>query len=166
MLLTPANRACLLPSFSPAARTRTQAAQPCLPSTCVCTWHDHVRVAQRQHVWKASDDMCAWRVHVRVAWRMADGSPARAREALAILDETSSLGGSLDDLLDRGVAAARTGHPLSASASFSELARKTRDEALIRRALLAVGPLPETSLPPGHRAALVKRLRAKLRATR
>jgi spermidine synthase len=53
-------------------------------------------------------------MRLRISWRLADGAPERAREALALVDELLPVTGALPDLVLRSRASAAVGDPVAA----------------------------------------------------
>ena len=103
---------------------------------------------------------------LRTRWRLADGTPALAREAVDLLDALISLGSRADDLRLRARAAAQAGDWGATVASLFELASRppaSLKTALLRDALALVGALPEQVVSAEDRSQLESRLRLGLR---
>jgi tetratricopeptide (TPR) repeat protein len=104
---------------------------------------------------------------LRCAWRLADGDPELAAEALQILDGIISHTRSLDDLTLRARAAAQAGYLAGALASIAELNRLAGNtnahRSSLREALDVVLELPHDAETSNFRARLVGVLRARVR---
>jgi hypothetical protein len=98
---------------------------------------------------------------LRVAWRIEAGEPARAREALELLDSDPRW--TSPRLATRAWAAALAGDVRAAETSLWELARApeaARTESVRRQALTALRKLPADAISAKRRSELVERLRA------
>ena len=103
---------------------------------------------------------------LRTRWRLANGTPALAREAVDLLDALISLGSRADDLRLRARAAAQAGDWGATVASLFELASRpsaSLKAPLLRDALALVGALPEQVVSAEDRSQLESRLRRGLR---
>jgi hypothetical protein len=104
---------------------------------------------------------------LRARWRLRDGTPESAAEALVLIDTLLPLGGSLGDLLLRAHAATVAGLPYGAASSLQELGRKAVAQpvhaGLLKDGLVALSALPEGSISPEFRRAVGSALRGKLR---
>lgn len=108
-------------------------------------------------------------VRLRAAWRTRSGEPARAREAVALLDPVLAFRNETEDLVRRARAAAAAGDTRAALASLTELAGRTgpRRADVVQlaacREILEGLELPPDLLPWGR--TLRARLQPPLGAT-
>ena len=101
---------------------------------------------------------------MRITWRMDDGTPARAEEALQLIDPLIIFGGTLSDLLLRAEASAAAGRVDYAWATLERFAQRLsaggRQPVLIRRALALSRLLPDREGSSGIRFALERYARS------
>jgi predicted membrane-bound spermidine synthase len=106
-------------------------------------------------------------VRLRVSWRLKDGSPVHARDAVALADQLVPISGSLDDRVLRARAAAAAGEPAGAMSDLFEIATRIRplpaNRSLARKALAVLAMLPHDSIRPEDRGRLQALLRRVIR---
>ncbi|MEE3325883.1 MAG: hypothetical protein VX252_00940 [Myxococcota bacterium] len=95
---------------------------------------------------------------LRVSWRVQDRTPARAEEAIQILDPLIVMGGSVNDLMNRAEAAAAAGRVDYAWATLDRILQRiraaSRPRVTLRRALDLARRLPAREGSAKTRAVL------------
>ena len=95
---------------------------------------------------------------LRILWRMADRTPVRSEEALAILDPLIMMGGPLQDLMNRAEIAASAGRVDYAWATLDRVLQRIRvakqPRLILRRAVALSRILPEREGSERVRATL------------
>jgi hypothetical protein len=103
-------------------------------------------------------------VRLRVGWRLADGDPARAREALDLLDTSISANGSPDDLYLRARAAFAAGEDSGAWVTLFEVAQRLQSKRSQNRIGRRALDLALSMRESGRAGSDADRLEAMLRS--
>jgi spermidine synthase len=116
------------------------------------------------------DPFFADAVRLRIGWRLAEGSAARAREALGLADALIPAAGSAGDWVLRARTAAAAGDSVAATGTLFEAAARLKpvpaDAAIAREALLVLWSLPPSADVDRQRRRLEAALQLAARQAR